>query len=421
MCSERRGCPRWTHPRYEGADIVHDLNRPLPQSLHGSFDVVLDGGLLEHVFNFPMALKNSMEMVKVGGHLLLIAPANNNFGHGFYQFSPELFFRALSAENGFTIERMLAIENDAEFARLLGVRYVSELKGRWYKVTDAAQLGERVTLINRRPVMLFSRARRTECAPVFAEYPQQSEWIAAWGANPQQAPGATDRFRPYSDRTGPRARPTRPLASEIPSAGRHRAPDQSVSFVSRVSRTNVPQPCLFSGVGRSANRRADKPRMIADLIYDVGMNNGDDTAYYLFKGYRVVAVEADPTLIEKARERFADDIRRGQLELVNVAVGPKEETASFWICDSRSEWNSFNRRIASREELPHHAIDVQCRPFRSLLEQFGVPSYLKIDIEGHDHYCVADLDPRDLPKYISLEMDWDPSSPCETSATTVSS
>jgi FkbM family methyltransferase len=144
--------------------------------------------------------------------------------------------------------------------------------------------------------------------------------------------------------------------------------------------------------------------MIADLIYDVGMNNGDDTAYYLFKGFRVVAVEADPTLIEKARERFADDIRRGQLELVNVAIGPKEETASFWICDSRSEWNSFDRRIASREGLPHHAIDVQCRPFRSLLEQFGVPSYLKIDIEGHDHYCVADLDPRDLPKYVSLEM-----------------
>ncbi len=144
--------------------------------------------------------------------------------------------------------------------------------------------------------------------------------------------------------------------------------------------------------------------MIADLIYDVGMNNGDDTAYYLFKGYRVVAVEANPTLIEKARERFPDEIRRGQLELVNVAIGPKEETASFWICESRSEWNSFDRRIASREGLSHHAIDVQCRPFRSLLKQFGVPSYLKIDIEGHDHYCVADLDPRDLPKYVSLEM-----------------
>ena len=29
------------------------------------------------------------------------------------------------------------------------------------------------------------------------------------------------------------------------------------------------------------------------LAYDIGMHNGDDTAYYLAKGFRVVAVEAD--------------------------------------------------------------------------------------------------------------------------------
>ena len=144
--------------------------------------------------------------------------------------------------------------------------------------------------------------------------------------------------------------------------------------------------------------------MIADLIYDVGMNNGDDTAYYLFKGFRVVAVEADPTLIEtgsasasptkSARPSGARQCRH------------RSEGGDRIVLDlrGRSEWNSFDRQVASRDGLPHHAIDVQCRPFRSLLEQFGVPSYLKIDIEGHDHYCVADLDPRDLPRYISLEM-----------------
>jgi hypothetical protein len=30
------------------------------------------------------------------------------------------------------------------------------------------------------------------------------------------------------------------------------------------------------------------------LIYDVGMNNGDDTAYYLRRGFRVVAIEPNP-------------------------------------------------------------------------------------------------------------------------------
>jgi hypothetical protein len=43
-------------------------------------------------------------------------------------------------------------------------------------------------------------------------------------------------------------------------------------------------------------------------------------------------------------------------------------------------------------------------PFRDVLREHGVPHYLKIDIEGNDHYCVADLDRDDLPRYVSLEL-----------------
>lgn len=145
--------------------------------------------------------------------------------------------------------------------------------------------------------------------------------------------------------------------------------------------------------------------MIADLIYDVGMNDGDDTAYYLHEGYRVVAIEVDPGLIEQARERFAEPIRQGRLELVQAAIGPRRETAQFWICEGKSVWNSFDRQIASREGHSCHAIDVECLPFRDLLEQYGVPFYLKVDIEGHDAYCIADLDEQDLPKYVSFEIE----------------
>ena len=144
--------------------------------------------------------------------------------------------------------------------------------------------------------------------------------------------------------------------------------------------------------------------MVRDLVFDVGMNNGDDAAHYLSKGYRVVAVEADPTLVEQARERFQEPIRRGQLELVNAAIGPKEEIAQFWVCDTKREWNSFDRNVASRYGLPLSQIPVLCRPFRDLLRQYGTPFYLKVDIEGHDHYCVDDLDRADLPQYISVEM-----------------
>ena len=48
---------------YEGAQVVHDMNRPIPDSLADSFDLVLDGETLEHVFNFPTGIQNAMQMV----------------------------------------------------------------------------------------------------------------------------------------------------------------------------------------------------------------------------------------------------------------------------------------------------------------------------------------------------------------------
>ncbi len=53
---------------YEGATDQHDLNEGLPGRFRGRFDAVIDGGTLEHVFNLPVALKASMDAVKVGGY-----------------------------------------------------------------------------------------------------------------------------------------------------------------------------------------------------------------------------------------------------------------------------------------------------------------------------------------------------------------
>jgi len=59
---------------------------------------------------------------------------------------------------------------------------------------------------------------------------------------------------------------------------------------------------------------------MSELIYDVGMDNGDDSEFYLSKGFRVVAVEADPDLCRAAEERFEPFIRSGQLTIVNRAI-----------------------------------------------------------------------------------------------------
>lgn len=140
-----------------------------------------------------------------------------------------------------------------------------------------------------------------------------------------------------------------------------------------------------------------------NLIYDIGMNNGDDTAHYLCRGFRVVAVEANPVLAEAGTKRFAPEIADGRLTILNVGVAERAGDLPFWVCDANADWSSFDEANAARDDSPHHQIVVPCRTFASIYDEYGVPFYLKIDIEGNDELCVRDLDPARLPRYISLE------------------
>jgi SAM-dependent methyltransferase len=179
---EKTGIPRFSEPffrllgakevcsidvsSYQDTSIVHDMNLPIPDSLKNRFDIVYDGGTLEHVFNFPVALKNAMQMVKPGGRFIMHTPGNNWFGHGFYQFSPEMLYRALSEENGYQVERMIA--------------HAFGQYGRWYQVADPEKVHCRVELVTLLPILLLIQAKRTRETEIFARPPQQSDYAVLW-------------------------------------------------------------------------------------------------------------------------------------------------------------------------------------------------------------------------------------------------
>jgi hypothetical protein len=165
---------------YEGAEIIHDLNEPVPDEFHERFTLLFDGGSLEHVFNVPVALASYMELVEVGGHVIILTSCNNYSGHGMYQFSPELFFRVLSRENGFSVERMVAIEDYVSLQPLLGGTIPYALDGRWFDVIDPAVFGDRVLLQNSRPVLLAVQARRTDRVTPLVRPVYQSDYAVAW-------------------------------------------------------------------------------------------------------------------------------------------------------------------------------------------------------------------------------------------------
>jgi FkbM family methyltransferase len=143
---------------------------------------------------------------------------------------------------------------------------------------------------------------------------------------------------------------------------------------------------------QQAGRRA---KFCDDLIYDVGLHNGDDTVYYLARGYRVVAIDADPDLARAGQVNFAREIDEGRLTILNVGISKSVSVSQFWICPSNTAWNSFDRNLAGRNGLDHYPVEIQTRPFADILEEYGIPAYLKIDIEGHDRMCLEAL--REFP------------------------
>ncbi len=167
---------------YEQARLLHDMNLPWPAdgplaAARGRFDAVLDFGCLEHVFDFPVAWRNCVDLCRVGGHLLHALPANNLAGHGFYQFSPELFFNLYRPERGFELKALYAA--------------LKADPSRWWQVASPLELGRRVNLRNSHEVYLLVLAKKVrETGPLPA--PQQSDYaeqawrspvVAPWTAN----------------------------------------------------------------------------------------------------------------------------------------------------------------------------------------------------------------------------------------------
>jgi SAM-dependent methyltransferase len=149
---------------YEKATHIHNMNEPLPQNLYGKFDTVIDGGCLEHIFNVPQALRNCSLLCKQGGQIIHILPANNFCGHGFWQFSPELFFSLYSTENGYgETEVFLADLTDRD---------------KWYQVQKPTN-GKRVNI--KSPDALYVLVRTILEQKSFAhKNVQQSDYVYEW-------------------------------------------------------------------------------------------------------------------------------------------------------------------------------------------------------------------------------------------------
>lgn len=149
---------------YEHPTWTHDLNHPAPPQRHGRYDMVFDGGTLEHIFDVPEALRNTARFLKEGGFVAHLSPCNNWFEHGFYSFNPALFCEYYQS-CGFQILKSALVE----------FRIMSNRCRVYHYHPETAPYG----LPGRGPLMVWFVARKLSdgCTPVT---PQQKIFRLKW-------------------------------------------------------------------------------------------------------------------------------------------------------------------------------------------------------------------------------------------------
>ena len=168
---------------FEGATIVHDLNQP--KRFENPYDLVMDFGVTEHVFDVKSAWENIVSAVAIGGCYLSVQMANDYVGHGFYQFSPELFYSTLEA-NGFDqVEVYLAATRPGPD---------------WSLALNPRLIGRRVQARSTEPVYVLCLATRRADLGGFV-VPQQSDYESDW-AESVAAESAANANRPLRQSAG---------------------------------------------------------------------------------------------------------------------------------------------------------------------------------------------------------------------------
>lgn len=153
----------------------------------------------------------------------------------------------------------------------------------------------------------------------------------------------------------------------------------------------------------------------SQLIYDVGMHTGEDTEFFLKKGFRVIAFEADADLARSCERKFHEFIADGRLIIIRGAIVDRDtiksgaEFITFYKNDDVSVWGTIHSVWADRNRVHQTTsteVQVPVVDFAAILRQHGIPYYLKIDIEGADMICVEALREFQIkPDYLSIESD----------------
>lgn len=142
-----------------------------------------------------------------------------------------------------------------------------------------------------------------------------------------------------------------------------------------------------------------------ELIYDIGSSEGNDTAFYLDKGFRVVSVEADQRMYANICDRFSDAIASGKLFSYNAAAHfSAGQEITFWQNTTDQGVSSLKKSGKEKYQSSQNSITVKTINWKALVAVHGVPYFAKLVIEGGEVDFLRGIHSgENLPKYFSAE------------------
>ena len=130
------------------------------------------------------------------------------------------------------------------------------------------------------------------------------------------------------------------------------------------------------------------------LIFDIGGNRGINTELYLAKECRVVTVEPQPHCVGLLQQKFKDN---SNVVIIQKAISNFNGSSTFCLCNTDDtlstmvpeKWKAGRFKKITNDW--NNYIDVNTVTLDTLIQEYGIPFFCKIDTEGYEYEVLAGL------------------------------